>query len=137
LQERLDAATERVAQVSAVAEELKRARREEAQQYKATLAELTAEHERRLSRAREAASATANRIAALEQQLRTRDSELEAAAREALVLDKRVAAALHDLDVAHQQLMVVDVKLNILEGAANMLDRRLRAAQGPVTDVRA
>ena len=41
-------------------------------------------------------------------------------------LQRRLAAAENDLKVAREALMVIDVKLDILEGAANVLDLRTR-----------
>jgi len=44
------------------------------------------------------------------------------------VMRQRLGEAERDLLVAREQLMAVDVKLDILEGAANVLDVRTRAA---------
>jgi predicted nucleic acid-binding Zn-ribbon protein len=41
-------------------------------------------------------------------------------------LHHRLAAAEHQLSIAREALMAVDVKLDILEGAANVLDLRTR-----------
>jgi chromosome segregation ATPase len=43
-------------------------------------------------------------------------------------LHHRLAAAEHQLSIARETLMAVDVKLDILEGAANVLDLRTRQA---------
>lgn len=43
-------------------------------------------------------------------------------------MQERLTAAERDLVAAREQLMAVDVKLDILEGAANVLDVRTRAA---------
>jgi chromosome segregation ATPase len=40
----------------------------------------------------------------------------------------RIAAMSQDLEIAREYLLLVDVKLDILEGAANVLDSRLRTA---------
>lgn len=50
--------------------------------------------------------------------------------RDALVLDlkERLATAERELTIAREQLMAIEVKLDILEGAANVLDRRMRNA---------
>jgi len=56
------------------------------------------------------------------QKLRLRHDEIEKLLRERLV------EAEHALIVAREQLMVIDAKLDILEGAANVLDARTRTA---------
>jgi chromosome segregation ATPase len=76
----------------------------------------------------------AERIAALERELQKRDAQVQEMAREAAALEARVNAALHDLDAARQHLALVEAKLNILEGAANVLDTRLRTGPGSVAD---
>lgn len=134
VRECLDTTPERLARATAASERLQRDQREAAQRHEERLAALASEHERRLTRAGEAAAHASGRIAALEQEVQKRDGQLEVMAREAATLEARVAAALQDLDVARQHLLVVEVKLNILEGAANMLDTRLRAASGLTAD---
>lgn len=93
------------------------------------------EEELRAARQRlEEAAALEERIAALEQKLRERDRRTEAAAREEATLEARVAEAMRELDRARADLTAVEVKLDILEGAANVLDARLRTARPlPVT----
>jgi hypothetical protein len=44
------------------------------------------------------------------------------------LLQKRLADAERELRIAREQLMAVEVKLDILEGAANVLDARTRSA---------
>jgi chromosome segregation ATPase len=134
VRQQLDTATDRVARAAAAREQLKRARREEEQRHKDKLAEMASEHERRRSRIREAAADASKRIAALEEQLRKRDLQAEATAREAATVDAGVVAAVQDLDLARQHLMAIEVKLDILEGAANVLDTRVRVARGLVAD---
>jgi chromosome segregation ATPase len=56
--------------------------------------------------------------------LEQRDAELEK-------LRERLATAERELSVAREHLMAVEVKLDILEGAANVLDARTRAAIRP------
>lgn len=56
------------------------------------------------------------------EKLRLRHDEIEKLLRERLV------EAEHALIVAREQLMVIDAKLDILEGAANVLDARTRTA---------
>jgi len=46
-------------------------------------------------------------------------------------MQKRLAAAEHALVAARQHLMTMEVKLEILEGAANVLDARTRAVIQP------
>lgn len=60
------------------------------------------------------------RLTAEIHRLRAKDAELEA-------LRSRVLDAERELTVAREQLMAVDVKLDILEGAANVLDERTRS----------
>lgn len=60
------------------------------------------------------------RLKAEIKRLRAKDAELEA-------LRSRVVDAERELTVAREQLMAVDVKLDILEGAANVLDERTRS----------
>jgi hypothetical protein len=43
------------------------------------------------------------------------------------MLQERLAVAERDLVTAREQLMAVEVKLDILEGAANVLDTRMRS----------
>lgn len=132
--DRLEQTTERLAQAAAATKRLEQARREDGKRYKARLAELESGQERRLARAGETAGQAARRIAALEQELRTRDAALAAAAREESLLEQRVTAAMQELEAARESLAAIDVKLDILEGAANVLDRRTRAARSPERD---
>lgn len=60
-----------------------------------------------------------------EESVRMRKSQQERAA-ELVDLKKRLADSERDLIVAREQLMAIDVKLDILEGAANVLDGRTR-----------
>jgi len=61
-------------------------------------------------------------------QLRTRISGLtEKRARDVADLRAHLATAERDLAMARDHLMTIDVKLDILEGAANVLDNRTRA----------
>lgn len=134
MRQRLDKTTERLAQAAAASDELQGARRADAQRHKARVAELEAEQARRAARASEAADQASRRIAALEQDLRKRDADLAAAAREETRLEQQVSAAIEELRVAREALAAVEVKLNILEGAANVLDSRMRAAWSPDKD---
>jgi alanyl-tRNA synthetase len=59
--------------------------------------------------------------AKLAERLRGQDSELAA-------LQERLTIAEGELTAAREQLMAVEVKLDILEGAANVLDLRTRVA---------
>ena len=54
--------------------------------------------------------------------IRQRQTDLEQ------LLSVRLAEAEQALSVAREHLMAIDVKLDILEGAANVLDTRTRAA---------
>ena len=126
--QRLEKTTERLAKAAAMTERLHQARREDAQRYKARIVELESEKERRAREAQAAAARASQHIASLDEELRKRDAEREAAAREEAPLEERVVAATVELQAVLESLAVIDVKLDILEGAANVLDRRMRAA---------
>ena len=135
VEDKLRGARQRLAEAAA----REAARRDEAKRHKARLTELESEHERRMARSREAASEAANRIAALEgriasleQKSTQRGLRAEAAAREDAALDARVTSAMQELARARGDLVAVEVKLDILEGAANALDARLRTAARPL-----
>ena len=129
LRARLDKTSRLLEQANASIDNLKNARREEAERFEAKLAKVVAEHERRLAQATEALSLKSSRqLASVEEQLRARDAELESLMREGEAMESRVAGAIRDLENARESLMAFDVKLDILEGAANVLDSRLRAA---------
>lgn len=132
--QRLDRTTGRLAQTAAASDELQQARRADAQRCKARVAELEAEQARRAARASEAADQASRRMAALEQGLRKRDADLAAAASEQTRLEQQVSTAIEELRAARETLAAVEVKLNILEGAANVLDSRMRAAWSPDKD---
>ena len=129
LRQRLETTTERLARATAVSEQLQQARRDDAQRYRAGLSELESKHERHTARTADAAAHASKRIGALEEHVRTRQVELEAAAREETRLEQQVAAAMHALQVAREALAVIEVKLDILEGAANVLDSRARTGR--------
>jgi hypothetical protein len=63
----------------------------------------------------------AEKFRALADKLLQRNGELEK-------LQERLANAERDLAVAREHLMAIEVKLDILEGAANVLDARTRTA---------
>lgn len=129
--QRLTDTSERLAQAAAASDGLQQARREEARRHKSRVAELESEQARRAARASDAAEQASQRIAALEKELRKRDAELEAAVRQETALEQRVAAAIEELRAAREALAAVEVKLDILEGAANVLDRRTRTGAAP------
>jgi chromosome segregation ATPase len=62
------------------------------------------------------------KLKAANDKLRQRQDEIES------ILRKRLVDAERELVTAREQLMAIDVKLDILEGAANVLDSRTRAA---------
>ena len=62
-----------------------------------------------------------HKLSATTEKLRQQHSEIDR-------LRARVVEAERTLLVAREQLMAIDVKLDILEGAANVLDTRTRAA---------
>lgn len=126
--QRLDKTAERLAQVTAASQQARNATREDARRHKARVAQLESEHQRLTAQHREAARAAARRISALEDDVRARDLDLEASLREETRLEQVVAAAQQELVAARAALMTLEVKLDILEGAANVLDRRTRPA---------
>jgi chromosome segregation ATPase len=64
------------------------------------------------------------KLKGLAEKLQQRDAELEK-------LRDRLATAERELSVAREHLMAVEVKLDILEGAANVLDARTRSVIRP------
>jgi uncharacterized coiled-coil DUF342 family protein len=75
------------------------------------------------------------------QKAEQREREIDEAARTRTAaldeLHQRLAAAEHDLRIAREALMTVEAKLDILEGAANVLDHRTRhviAERDPATE---
>lgn len=66
----------------------------------------------------------AEKFKAIADKLQQRDAEIDK-------LRERLATAERELAVAREHLMAVEVKLDILEGAANVLDARTRAAVKP------
>jgi chromosome segregation ATPase len=125
--QRLDLASERLLSATAASDERQASHRDELRKHKERVAALEMEQVRRAERAGEAAEQASRRIAALEEELRSRDAALEAVLRDETVLEQRVAAALQELQLARESLAAVEVKLDILEGAANVLDGRTRA----------
>ena len=126
----MEQTSERLVQAAATSDELQQRRRDDARGHKTRLAEIEAEHASRAARAREAAEHASRRIATLEEELRRRDADVAAVLREETMLEQRVTAALQELRTAREALALVEVKLDILEGAANVLDNRTRT--GPV-----
>lgn len=103
--------TAEVKQLRAAADLLQKSRRDEQQRYEALLARFAAVQGRRVAQTAQ--------LAAREQGLRDRLSEIAA-------IDARVVRTADDVELARDVLASVEVKLDILEGAANVLDRRLR-----------
>jgi hypothetical protein len=66
----------------------------------------------------------AEKFRAVAEKLQNREAEFEK-------MRERLATAERELAVAREHLMAVEVKLDILEGAANVLDIRTRAAVRP------
>lgn len=131
MRQRLEKTAERLAQATVASAQAHEARREEARRYKSRVAELESARDRQEARARDAAVHASRRIAALEQELRARDAQIEAAAREESLLERRVTSAMEDLAAARASLAGIEVKLDILEGAANVLDARVRPTRRP------
>jgi chromosome segregation ATPase len=125
---RLEAASRDLEKAAAACKRTDEASRHEAARLDAKLAKVTADHERRLAKNTEG---HAKQVSDLEEQVRERDAKLEAALREGASMEARVAAATHDLEIAREYLMGIEVKLDILEGAANVLDARLRTLRPP------
>jgi len=91
--------------------QLTKARQDDQRRYDALLRQLANVQERRVNQA--------TRLAAFEQELRDRQTEVGS-------LGSRLSAAGDELEQARDVLLGIEVKLDILEGAANVLDRRLR-----------
>lgn len=135
VRQQLEKTKRQVADATAAVEQLKKARRDDGQRHEARLAAVVSEHEERLANATAELNAKASKqIAKLEEELRKRDERLEAALRGGQALEEQTAAAGHELELARAYLMAIEVKLDILEGAANVLDARLRAGRAPAGD---
>lgn len=128
LRQRLDKASRLLEQATTAARQQEAARRDQVQRCEAKLAKLAADHERRLTKN---ADGVARQIAELEEQIRERDTRLDAALREGESMEARVTTAVRELEIAREYLMAIEVKLDILEGAANVLDTRMRTAGSP------
>ena len=131
VREKLALTHQQVKDATAAAALDKRGHAEDIQRHAQKLTALKAEHDREDSRLRDAAAKASHRVAELEGELRRRDVELEALAGEAASLGARVEVATQDLERAREHLRAVEMKLNILEGAGNVLDTRLRAVRQP------
>ena len=105
-----------VKQLRAAVDKLEKNWREEHRRYEALVARFAEAQERRVVQA--------GQLAAREQDLRDRLSEITA-------IETRIARTADDVEVARDTLASVEVKLDILEGAANVLDRRLRTLTTP------
>jgi chromosome segregation ATPase len=127
--QRLDKTTSRLAEASASSERLQTRRTEDARKFKDRIAELEADAERRARLAKEAAEQASTRIAALEAELRQRDLNRESETRQETAFETQVATAARELAAARDSLVAIEVKLDILEGAANTLDARLRTTK--------
>lgn len=126
---RLDKATARLAEATTTAQRLQETRREESRRFKARLAELESDQQRQADRHKETTARASRQVAQLTEALRQRDLQLEASLRQETRLEQQVAAAKQDLETARASLSAIEVKLDILEGAANVLDLRTRAAR--------
>jgi chromosome segregation ATPase len=73
-------------------------------------------------------------LAQLQQAAAAPSSQPDAADRHAIALQGRLADAEREVRAARDELMTLEVKLDILEAAATVLDQRLRSAlpDGPV-----
>ena len=110
--EALTRATAAAEQVQQLKEQLKEERDNGEQRYDALLARFEKVQQQRVTQT--------SRLATLEHELHERQATVTA-------VEARVTSASADVEDARDVLMAVEVKLDILEGAANVLDRRLRA----------
>ena len=105
--------------------------RSESQTWKAKLHEATAHHEGQRQSEREHYK---ERTAKLEERARkaaTRLAERDAARQEKLnELREKVLAADRSVRIGRDHLMAIEVKLDVIEGAVNVLDRRFRTITG-------
>lgn len=83
---------------------------------------------KRTTKAEARATELEKRVAELKQRLDEHSQSLADRAREVVKMQKRLAQTEAALDAARKHLMTIEVKLEILEGAANVLDARTRAA---------
>ncbi len=125
---RLEKATARLSEAGAAAERVQESRREEARRFKTRIAELESDQRQHADRHKEAAASASRQIEQLAGELRQRDLHLEASLRQETELERRLAAAQQDLETARASLSAIEVKLDILEGAANVLDVRTRTS---------
>jgi len=130
VRQRLEKTAARMDEAIAASERFQKAHRDDAHRHKAALAEREAEYARRTADAKEALARASRRIAVLEEDVRTRDAQLEADVRQQASLEEQVAAAARDLAEARGSLAAIEVKLDILQGAANVLDARVRRGAG-------
>lgn len=135
VEKKLRAARERLDETAAKST----ARRDDVDRYKKRVSELEAEldgqsrrHRQESAQAAERIAALERRLAGLEQKLKEREARADASTRDDAGLEARVTAAMAEFERARGDLASVEVKLNILEGAANALDARLRAAGRPL-----
>lgn len=131
VRQRLDKTSRLLEQATTASGQLEAMLRDEAKRNEAKMSKLAADHERRVTKNADAAS---RQIAELEEQVRQRDAKLEDVLRDSQSMETRVTAATHDLDIAREYLMGIEVKLDILEGAANVLDTRLRTLRTPAIE---
>ena len=87
-------------------------------------------YERERSEARRAV----RKIEDLQQRLQESEDRVVSAAQEASMLEARVTAAVQDFEASRRHLQIIEMKLNILESAANILDQRLRSDASSSTD---
>jgi len=90
-----------------------------------------AQHAKQIERMQAQSAKTDEQSARERDRLQARLAELtEKRARNVADLRAHLAATERDLALAREHLMTIDVKLDILEGAANALDGRTRAILG-------
>lgn len=103
--------------------------REQARDWKSKVAEA----EKRIQQAELEMRHHAQRIQKLQTQIERTAERYERRAKDLDVWQKRLREAEHELTVAREHLMTIEVKLDILEGAANVLDGRMRQVLAPET----
>ena len=141
---RLRVAAEQLRKCESRAEELKasldkaragsqewKAKADDAEQRVAAARTEVAQQARQIERMQAQAARTEEQQQRETDQLRARIAALtDKRARDAADLRAHLAATERDLALAREHLMTIDVKLDILEGAANVLDGRTRAILG-------
>jgi chromosome segregation ATPase len=106
--------------------------RGEVQTWKSKLHEATAHYERQRQSEREQYEARTTKLEERAQRAAAKLAERDAARQEKLAeLRDKVVAADRSVRIGRDHLMAIEVKLDVIEGAVNVLDRRYRTIARP------